>query len=66
MRHMFNGSLLPVFCVRVSMTFQLLNMFVHYTFSLVWVAEWPPFWDGATHSVGRVSICNFSHFPYCF
>ena len=29
------------FGVRVSMMFHL--MFVHYTFSSVWVAEWPPF-----------------------
>ena len=35
------GSLLPVFGVRVSVMFHL--MFVHYTFSSVWVAEWPPF-----------------------
>ena len=29
------------FGVRVSVTFHF--MFVHYTFSSVWVAEWPPF-----------------------
>ena len=29
------------FSVRVSVMFQF--MFVHYTFSSVWVAEWPPF-----------------------
>ena len=29
------------FGVRVSVMF--LSMFVHYTFSSVWVAEWPPF-----------------------
>ena len=29
------------FGVRVSVMFQF--MFVHYTFSSVWVAEWPPF-----------------------
>ena len=29
------------FGVRVSVMFYL--MFVHYTFSSVWVAEWPPF-----------------------
>ena len=29
------------FGVRVSVMFHL--MFVHYTFSSVWVAEWPPF-----------------------
>ena len=39
-----NGSdVVSVACfgVRVSVMFHL--MFVHYTFSLVWVAEWPPF-----------------------
>ena len=30
------------FGVRVSVMFYL--MFVHYTFSSVWIAEWPPFW----------------------
>ena len=30
------------FGVRVSVMFHF--MFVHYTFSLVWVAQWPPFW----------------------
>ena len=29
------------FGVRVSVMFHL--MFVHYTFSSVWVTEWPPF-----------------------
>ena len=29
------------FGVRVSVMFHL--MFVHYTFTTVWVAEWPPF-----------------------
>ena len=29
------------FGVRVSVMFHF--MFVHYAFSLVWVAEWPPF-----------------------
>ena len=34
-------SPLPVFGVRVSVMLHL--RFVHYTFSSVWVAEWPPF-----------------------
>ena len=34
-------SLLAVFGVRVSVMFHF--MFVHYTFSSVWVAELPPF-----------------------
>ena len=36
------GSLLPIFNVRVSVTFHLTC--VHITFSSVWVAVWPPFW----------------------
>ena len=35
------GALLPVFGVRVSVTFHL--MCVHIIFSSVWVAEWSPF-----------------------
>ena len=35
------GFSVACFGVRVSVMFHL--MFVHYTFSPVWVAEWPPF-----------------------
>ena len=37
------GVRVSVICfgVRVSVMFHF--MFVHYTFSSVWVAEWPPF-----------------------
>ena len=35
------GSLMPVFGVRVSVTFHI--MCVHISFSSVSVAEWPPF-----------------------
>ena len=44
------------FGVRVSVMFHF--MFVHYTFSSVWVAEWPPFgkWLPA-----RLTICS-----HCF
>ena len=34
------GSLLPVFGVRVPLTFHLTCVYI--IFSLVWVAEWPP------------------------
>ena len=38
------------FGVRVSVMFHF--MFVHYTFSSVWVAEWPPqVWEIAARSV---------------
>ena len=51
------------------MTFHL--MFVHYTFSSVWDAEWPPFGKElpirlamCSHCI--LSICNFSYFPFRF
>ena len=34
-------SLLAALVSKVSVTFHF--MFVHYTFSSVWVSEWPPF-----------------------
>ena len=37
-------------------------MFVHYTFSLVWVTEWPPF-GLAICSHCLLSICNIYLFP---
>ena len=42
-----------------------------YTFSLVWVAEWPPFGKElairlAVWSHCILSICNFSYFPFGF
>ena len=43
-------------------------MFVHYTFSSVWVAEWPPFGKKlparltiCSHCI--LSICNIYFFP---
>ena len=41
------------------MTFHLTC--VHIIFSLVWVAEWPPFWEIAAHSVARMFslYCDF-------
>ena len=60
-------ALLPVFGVRVSAKFHL--MFVHYTFSSVWVGEWPPFGKElpvqlAVCSHCILSICDFSYFPF--
>ena len=59
-------SLLPVFGVRVSVMFHL--MFVHYTLSSVWVAEWPHFGKElparlviCSHCL--LSICIFCLFP---
>ena len=39
------------FGVRVSVMFHF--MFVHYTFSSVWVAEWPP-WEIGARSVSNL------------
>ena len=54
------------FGVRVSVMFHF--MFVHYTFSSVWVAEWPPFGKKlparlAMCSHCMLSICNIYLFP---
>ena len=35
--------MVSVSCVGVSVSVKFHFMFVHYTFSSVWVAEWPPF-----------------------
>ena len=50
------------FGVRVSVVFHL--MFVHYTLSSVWVAEWPPFVKWLPARLGvcchcLLSICDF-------
>ena len=54
------------FVVRFSVMFHF--MFVHYTFSSVWVAEWPPFGKklparSAICSPCILSICNIYLFP---
>ena len=46
-------------------------MFVHYTFSYVLVAEWPPFGEKAAHSVGNLYLLYFvylyfMYFPFWF
>ena len=45
------------FGVRVSVMFHF--MFVHYTFSSVWVAEWPPFLEIAARSVSNLFSLYF-------
>ena len=45
------------FGVRVSVMFHF--MFVHYTFSSVWVAEWPPFGIIAARSVSNLFSLYF-------
>ena len=50
---------MPVFGVRVSVTFHL--MCVHFIFSSVSVAEWPPFWEIAAHSVDHMFSLYFDY-----
>ena len=45
------------FGVRVSVMFHF--MFVHYTFSSVWIAEWPPFLEIAARSVSNLFSLYF-------
>ena len=48
------------------------HMFVHYTFSLVWVVEWPPFGKELPIRLHVavcsyiLSACYFSYFPFGF
>ena len=48
------------FGVRVSVMFYLI--FVHYTFSLVWIAEWPPF---GKKLYARLAICSHCLLSVC-
>ena len=41
-------------------------MFVHYTFSSVWVAEWPPFGKIAARSVYNLFSLYFVYLLYSF
>ena len=52
------------FDVRVLVMFHV--MFVHYTFSSVWVAEWPPFWKIAARSVSNLFLLYFVYLLYLF
>ena len=52
------------FGVRVTVMFHL--MFVHYTFSSVLVAEWPPFGKLAICSHCLLSLRNLIYFPLWF
>ena len=48
---------LSCFGVRVSVMFP--SMFVHYTLSSVWVAEWPPFGETAARSFSNLFSLYF-------
>ena len=58
------------FDIRVSVMFHLI-MLVHCSFSLVWVAEWPPFGKKLPNLLAIcphciLSICDFGYFPFWF
>ena len=55
------GSILPVCGVRVSVVSHL--MFIHYNFTLVWVAEWPPF---GKYLLTRLAFCSHLWFLVIF
>ena len=55
-----NNSGVRCFGVRVSVMFHF--MFVHYTFSSVWVAEWPPF---GKYLPARLAICSHCILSIC-
>ena len=58
-------------CSGVTVSVMFHFMFVHYTFSSVWVAEWPPF---EKYLPARLAICShcilsiliFIYFPFWF
>ena len=63
--------MVSVACFGVSVSVIIRLMFVHYTFSLVWVTEWPPFGEIAARSVGfmfslSLSIRNIYLVPVLF
>ena len=51
------------FGVRVSVVFHFIV--VHYTFSSVWVAEWPPFGGGGAWLPVRLAICSHCSLSIC-
>ena len=63
--------MVSVSCYGVSVSVMFHIMFVHYTFSSVWVAEWPPFKKQlparlAISSHCILSICNIFYFSFWF
>ena len=60
--------MVSVSCFGVIVSVMFHFKFVHYTFSSVWVAEWPLFCEIAARSVSNLfslylSICNIYLFP---
>ena len=59
--------MLPVFDVRVLVTFTI----VHISIGSVWVAEWPSLGKSlltrlTIYSLCILTICNLSYFPFSF
>ena len=51
--------MVSVTCIGVRFSVIFHFMFAHYTFSSVWVAEWPPFWEIAARSVSNLFSLYF-------
>ena len=51
--------MVSVTCIGVRFSVMFHFMFAHYTFSSVWVAESPPFWEIAARSVSNLFSLYF-------
>ena len=54
--------MVSVSCFGVVVSVMFLFMFLHYTFSSVWVAEWPPF---GKQLPARLAICSHCIWSIC-
>ena len=53
--------MVSVSCFGVSVLVMFHFMFVHYTFSSVWVAEWPPFGEKVSRSLHNAFTFTLNH-----
>ena len=58
--------MVSVSCFGVRVSVMVHFLFVHYTFSSVLVAEWPPFWEIAACSVSNLFSLYFVYLKYLF
>ena len=58
--------MVSVSCLVVRFSVMFHFMFVHYTFSSVWVAEWPPFGEIPARSVSKLFSLRFVCLWYLF
>ena len=54
--------MVSVSCFGVTVSVMFHFMFVHYTFSSVWVAEWPPF---GKKLPAQLTICSYCILAIC-